>query len=139
MSEDEDAFSGAFDDFLGTIKSGTTVSGVGRLRYRQGSDVKDWSQPGGSKYLSRDWHMQCGCKKWTGAARNSGAFEITFPTPFAEPPLILVGPSGTTPLFEEIRFQTTIQSASVIEVYWWSTNNLTKVQVNWLALGPIGL
>jgi hypothetical protein len=35
--------------------------------------------------------------------------------------------------------QTTIASASTVEVYWWSTNNLTRIWVNWLAMGPIGL
>ena len=139
MAKDDDAFSGAFDDFMGDVRPGTTVSGVGRLRYRQGNNPRDWSSAGGSKYLPHDWHMQCGAKKWTGGARRSGGFEIRFPIPFAEPPVILVSPAGTNPNFEEIRFQSTIQSSAVIEVYWWSTNNLTSVWVNWLALGPIGL
>lgn len=142
MADEIDPFGGSlFDDFLGEggIRPGSTVSGVGRLRYRSGSDPKDWSQPGGSDYLPRDWHMQCGAEDWSGGARSSGGFEITFPTPFAEPPLVICCAAGTIPAFEEIRFQTTIQSAAVIEVYWWSTNNLTKVVINWLALGPIGL
>ena len=142
MADELDAFSGdLFGDFLGAgaIGAGRTVSGVGRLRYRQGNNAKDWSGAGGSKYLPRDWHMQCGSQKWSGTARTSGGFEITFPVPFAEPPIILVSPAGTFPPFEEIRWQSTIQSSAVIEVYWWSTNNLTKVYVNWLALGPIGL
>ena len=140
MAENDDAFGGeVFDDFLGEIKPGTTVSGAGRLRYRQGSDKRDWSAGGNAKYLPGDWHMQCGAHEKMFTQRKSGGFEITFPTPFAEPPVFIVSCAGTLPLFEEVRFQATIQSAAVIEVYWWSTNNLTRVYVNWLALGPIGL
>lgn len=141
MAEDDDAFGGeTFDDFLATgIRPGTTVSSVGRLRYRQGGDAKDWSWYGNAKYLPRDWHMQCGAARWSGSARQSGGIEVTFPTPFAEPPLVMTCPAGTFPPFEEVRSATTIQSAAAIEIYWWSTNNLTRVYFNWLALGPIGL
>ena len=50
---DEDAFGGdLFDSFQDKIKPGTKVSGVvGRLRYRQGNDVRDWSGAGNAKYL----------------------------------------------------------------------------------------
>jgi len=50
-----------------------------------------------------------------------------------------MSPAGTFPPFEEIRAMVTIQSAAAIEIYWWSTNNLTKAYFNWLALGPIGI
>ena len=139
MSENDDAFGSGFSDFLGDIKPGKTVSMAGRLRYRQGNDPRSWAGAGGSKYLPHDWYMMCGAQKWSGGARKSGALEITFPVPFAEPPVILVTCAGTFPPFEEVRMQSTIASAAVIEVYWWSTNNLTKLYVNWLAMGPIGL
>ena len=138
MAED-DAFEGGFDDFLGDIAPGRTVSMAGRLRYRQGNDPRDWSGAGGSKYLPHDWYMMCGSKKWSGAAAKSGGFEITFPIPFGDSPVMLVTCAGTFPPFEEVRMQSTIQSAAVIEVYWWSTNNLTKLYVSWFAMGPIGL
>lgn len=139
-SDDQDAFDdGAFDDWVGDIRPGAKVSHVGLLRYRQGADPRDWSIGGGSKYLPGDWHMQAGCSKQTFTARSSGGFEITFPVPFGDAPICFVSPAGTTPLFEEIRYQVTIQSNAFIEVYWWSTNNLTKLWVNWLAMGPIGL
>ncbi len=140
MSENDDAFGGdLFGDFLDTVKPGTRVSAVGMMRYRQGNDPRNWSGPGGSKYLPGDWHMQCGAHKKMFTVRKSGGFEITFPIPFAEPPLFLVSCAGTLPMFEEVRMQSTIQSAAVIEIYWWSTNFLTRVYVNWLAFGPIGL
>ncbi len=72
-------------------------------------------------------------------ARNSGGFEFNFPVPFAEPPILISSIAGTLPNFEESIIQTTVQSASTVEVYWWSTNNLTRIWVNWLALGPIGI
>jgi hypothetical protein len=140
MSESDDAFGGdLFGGFLDTMKPGTSVSGVGRLRYRQGNNVRDWAGPGGSKYLARDWHMQCGAFKKLFTVRKSGGFEITFPIPFGGTPLVLVSPSGTWPPFEEIRYSVEIQSAAVVEIYWWSTNFITRVYVNWFALGPIGL
>ena len=141
MAEEEDAFgSGTFDDFLATgIRPGKTVSGGGRLRYQLGGKARDWSWYGNQKFLSRDWHMQCGASRWSGAAANSGNIEVFFPTPFAEPPLVMMCPAGTFIPFQEIRAMVTIQSAAAIEIYWWSTINLTKVYFNWLALGPIGL
>ena len=138
--KEQDAFSDEiFDDWKGEIRPGSKESHVGMLRYRQGNDARDWSGGGAQKFLPGDWEMQAGCSKQTFSARKSGGFEITFPVPFAEPPLCFVSPAGTTPLFEEIRYQVTIQSNAVIEVYWWSTNNLTALWVDWLAMGPIGL
>ena len=140
MSDNDDAFSGAFSDWDVGVKPGTRLSLlIGRLRYRQGNDIKDWSGAGGTKYVVNDWHMQVGAHEEMFTQRSSGGFEVTFPIPFAEPPLFVVSPAGTKPLFEEIRFQATVQSAAVFEVYWWSTNNLTRVYVNWLAIGPIAL
>jgi hypothetical protein len=83
--------------------------------------------------------MQTGCYRDTFTARSSGGFEFDFPVPFADPPLLISSIAGTLPAFEESVMQTTVQSASTVEVYWWSTNNLTRIWVNWLALGPIGL
>lgn len=140
MADNDDMFGGElFDDFLGSIKPGTTVTISGVLRYRQGADPSDWSAAGGTKYLPRDWQMMCGSAKWTGAAATSGGFEITFPVAFGDSPVVYVSPAGTFPPFEEIRFQATIQSSEVTEIYWWSTNNLTKVYVSWFAIGPVGL
>jgi hypothetical protein len=137
---DDDAFEGAFDDWNQEIRPGTVISDlIGRLRYRQGNDPRDWSGAGGSKYLPMDWHMQCGTQKWTGPAATSGGFEITYPTPFGENPVIVGVPINTTPLYKDVRIQMTHQSAAVCEVYWWSADNLTRVDVSWLALGPISL
>jgi hypothetical protein len=139
--QDRDAFDGdLFNDWLGEIKPGGKVSGLtGQLRYRQGSDGVDWSAAGAQKYLPHEWHMQVGAAYDMFTSRNSGGFEITFPTPFAEPPIVLVTIAATLPLFEQVDIQAPIQSASVCEVYWWSVNNITRIYVNWLAFGPIGL
>lgn len=142
MSEQEDAFGG--DLFAGWLDQfgpgeGRVSSLVGQLVYRAGSDALDWSQPGSTKYLPRNWHMQAGCYRDTFTARSSGGFEFDFPIPFADPPLLISSIAGTLPAFEESIIQTTVQSKTTIEVYWWSTNNLTRIWVNWLALGPIGV
>ncbi len=139
--KDEDAFGGGvFDEWLDTIKPGSIISGlVGKLRYRAGNDAKDWSGAGSTKYLPGNWHMMCGAFRDMFTSRSSGGFEVNFPVPFAEPPLLMVAISGTLPAFEEARFQAPIQSSSTFEVYWWSTNNITRLYINWLALGPIGL
>ena len=140
MIDRDDAFEGLFDDWNQDIKPGSTLSYlIGQLRYRQGNDIKDWSGAGGTKYLTHDWHMQLGSFRDMFTVRKSGGFEITFPVPFAEPPVILVTISGTLPAFEEATIQAPVQSAAVVEVYWWSTNNITRIYVNWLAFGPIGL
>ena len=139
LSDQQDDFGDFFDNWLGGIRPGSKVANIAALRYRQGSDPRDWSQAGGSKYLPGEWHFQCGSQKWTGGAAASGGFEITFPVQFAEPPVIIGTPTLTTPLFKDVRIQINIQSAAVVEVYWFAAVNLTLVWVNWLAIGPIGL
>lgn len=139
---DEDAFGGdLFADWMENLEpgAGKVSSMIGRLIYRQGGSSTDWSTPGAQKFLPRDWHMQCGCYRKIFTARSSGGFSFTFPISFAEPPIIISSIAGTLPSFEESVMQTTIASASTVEVYWWSTNNLTRIWVNWLAMGPIGL
>lgn len=139
MTDNSDGFGDFFDNWLGGIKPGSRVANIAALRYRQGSDPRDWSQPGGTKYLPGEWHLQCGSQKWSGAAAVSGGFEITFPIQFAEPPVILAVPTLSTPLFQDVRLQVNIQSAGAVEVYWFSAVNITLLWVHWLAIGPIGL
>jgi hypothetical protein len=142
MAEQEDAFGGdLFADWLDGLSpgAGRVSSLIGQLRYRAGGSSTDWSTPGSTKYLPRDWHMQTGCFRDMFTARSSGGFEFDFPVSFSEPPLLISSIAGTLPSFEEAVMQTTVASASTVEVYWWSTNNLTRIWVNWLALGPIGL
>ena len=134
---DNDPFDSYFKSFTEGIEPGSKVMPL--LRYRQGADLKDWSTAGSAKYVPGDWHMQCGAKKWTGAAAASGSLELTFPTPFAEPPVLVMTPTNTVPGFKDVRVMVTVQSAAVYECYWFSANNLTRVDFFWLALGPIGL
>ena len=137
MADQDDSFGDFFRSFTEGIKPGSKVMPL--LRYRQGADLKDWSTAGSQKYVPGDWHMQCGCKKWSGAANDHGAVELTFPTPFAEPPVLVMTPTNTVPGFKEVNVMVTVQSAAVYEVYWFSVDNLTRVDFFWLALGPIGL
>jgi hypothetical protein len=82
--------------------------------------------------------MQCGSFRDIFAARNSGGFEVDFPEPFANPPIVHATIAGTLPAFEESQISVVIQSSATFEVYWWSTNNITRIYINWLAMGPIG-
>ena len=138
--EDRDVFDDdLFTGFLDQIEPGTVVKGIiGKLKYRAGSDPNDWDQTGSTKYLPGMWHIQCGAYKDTFTSRNSGGFSVDFPEPFANPPIVFASIAGTLPLFEESTMQTVIQSAATFEVYWWSTNNLTRLYIHWLAFGPIG-
>ena len=132
---DDDLFTG----FLDKVEPGATVPGIiGKLKYRAGSDPNDWDQAGSTKYLPGQWHMQVGSFRDMFTARSSGGFAVSFPEPFANPPIVFASVSGTLPAFEEVQIMTTIASASTFEVYWWSVNNLTRVYIHWLAFGPIG-
>lgn len=142
MADQEDAFGGdLFSNWMENLEPGVgkVSSLIGQLRYRAGGSSTDWSTPGSTKYLPRDWHMQAGCFRDMFTARSSGGFEFDFPVAFSEPPLLISSIAGTLPSFEEAVMQTTVASASTVEVYWWSVNNLTRIWVNWLALGPIGI
>lgn len=137
MSDD---FGDLFDDFIiEGIRPGHQVSMVGAMRYRQGANVQDWSAPGAQKFLPRDWHMQCGCEKWTGSAATFGGIEIYFPTPFAYEPIVLATATNTTPLYKPVNVLASIVGPDGVEIYWSCGTSLTRVDINWLALGAIGL
>ncbi|MFN2263062.1 MAG: hypothetical protein ACK2UM_02275 [Anaerolineales bacterium] len=139
--EYEDAFDNELFDDWGAIQPGNVISPLrDKLRYRQGNDPVDWSSPGGSKYLPRDWQMQCGAAKDTFTARSFGGFEITFPVAFGDNPVFVCSVAGTLPAFTAVsQLQAIPASAAVMEVYWWSAANITRIYVNWIAIGPIGI
>ncbi|MFN2213925.1 MAG: hypothetical protein ACK2UE_12715, partial [Anaerolineales bacterium] len=120
--EYEDAFDNELFDDWGAIQPGNVISPLrDKLRYRQGNDPVDWSSPGGSKYLPRDWQMQCGAAKDTFTARSFGGFEITFPVAFGDNPVFVCSVAGTLPAFTAVsQLQAIPASAAVMEVYWWS-------------------
>ena len=136
MDETEDEFGSFLPEGL---RPGRMVSLSGRLRYHQGSDSRDWADPGAQKYVPVDWTMQCGTIAWTGTSRTSGAVEVTFPARFSGTPVVLATPVNTTPLFDDIRLQACLTSVAGMEIHWHSAVGLTRVEVCWLALGPIGV
>ena len=139
--KDEDLFGGDVFDNWDEVEPGHIISKFpSRLRYRQGADVSNWIACGGTKYLPRNWFMQCGAQKDTFTARKFGGIEVTFPTPFGDNPIFLCNVIATLPVFEAVyALQAVAASRSVMEVYWWSVNNFTRVYFNWLAIGPVGL
>ena len=141
MAEDQDGFGGDIFSNWGDVEPGHVISNIAdKLRYRQGNDYDDWSSPGGSKYLPRNWYMQCGAAKDTFTVRSSGGFELEFPQPFGDNPIFLCNVTGTLPAFTEITgLQAVVQSAAVMEIYWWSAANITRIYINWLAIGPVGV
>ena len=141
MAEDQDAFSGELFNDWGAIEPGHVISPLkSSIRYRQGGDVSDWSDPGSQKFLPRDWEIQVGAMKDTFVARSSGGFEVVYPVPFADNPIFVCTVTGTMPAFEEVsQLQAIPSSPAIMEVYWWSVNNITRIYINWIAIGPIGL
>jgi hypothetical protein len=142
MSEFDDLFTkneDEFSDFLKWLRPGQKIGLSGVLRYHEGSDPRDWADPGGAKYLPKEWQMLCGSIAWTGSAADHGAVEVTFPAAFSGTPIVLVTPINTTPLYKDIRCQAPLTSAAAMEIWWFSANNLTAATFTWLAIGPIGL
>jgi hypothetical protein len=139
--KEEDAFEGDIFSGFGTeIEPGHVITDLtGKLRYRQGGDYDDWSMTGGTKYLPRNWYMQCGAAKDIFAAATSGGFEVEYPEPFGNNPIFLCDVIATLPVFTEITcIECETQSPSVMEIYWWSAANITRIYINWLAIGPVG-
>ena len=128
-----------FSDFLSGLRPGSKVSAAGLLRYRAGSDARDWAAPGETKRLPAEWQMLAGSIQWSGTAQTSGTLEVTFPAIFSGLPLVFVTPIGTTPLFRDIRCQAPLAGAGSMEIWWFSEENLTTATFCWLAIGPIGL
>jgi hypothetical protein len=143
MSDFDDLFTRSeedeFGDFLRWLRPGRKVNLTGMLRYREGSDAQDWAEPGGAKYLPREWQILAGSIKWSGAAATSGVVEVTFPAKFSGLPLVYVTPINTTPLFKDIRCQAPLASAEAMEIWWFAGASLTEAIFCWLAIGPIGL
>ena len=139
--KEDDIFGGDVFDSWDEVEPGHIISKFpSRLRYRQGGDYDNWATYGGTKYLARNWHMQCGAARDTFTARKFGGFSITYPAPFGDDPIFLATVTGTLPGFEEVyALQCIAASRAVMEVYWWSINNITRIYINWLAIGPTGL
>ena len=83
--------------------------------------------------------MQCGSAKDTFTSRSFGGFELTYPVPFADNPVIIASVIATYPVFKQVTIQMSHASNAVCEVYWWSAVNITRLYISWLALGPVGL
>jgi hypothetical protein len=141
MAEQEDAFGGDVFSNWGEVEPGHVVSLLSeKLRYRQGNSYDDWSGAGGTKYLPRNWFMQIGAAKDTFVQRDSGGFEVEYPVPFGDTPIFLCNVIATLPGFTEITgLQAVAASEAVMEVYWWSAANITRIYINWLAIGPVGV
>ncbi len=141
----DDDYHDAFDEELftdwGVIKPGHVISALSeRLRYRCGNSPRNWSGAGSTKYLPRDWQMMCGSFRDIFTARSFGGFEVTMPVPFADNPLFLCTVTATLPGFKEVsQLQAVVVNPEKIEVYWWSVDNLTRIYINWLAIGPVGI
>ena len=137
---EEDAFDSDIFSGFGEIEPGHVISNLAeKLRYRQGADYDDWSVSGGTKYLPRNWHMQCGAAKDIFTARAFGGFEVEYPQAFGDNPIFICNVIGTLPGFTEVTgLQAITQSPAVMEVYWWSAANITRIYINWLAIGPVG-
>lgn len=127
-----------FEDFMASLEPGRKARSWGILRYREGNDPHSWAGPGATIYIPTDYQILVGASKWTGSARTSGAYEVTFPVVFADLPLIFATPISTTPLFQDVRIQCPPSSGAAFEWYWFAGANLTVVTVSWLAIGPVG-
>ena len=135
---DEDSFGDFFRSFTEGIAPGRKVMPL--FRYRQGADLKDWSSAGNQKFLPGEWQIQAGCLKWTGAAAVSGSVDLRFPVPFADSPICVCVVTNTNPGFERcVVVPTVAGGGQLYEVFWWSDNNLTRVDIFWIAFGSIGL
>jgi hypothetical protein len=128
----------SFEAFVEALKPGRAVRLGGLLRYRQGGDPRDWSQPGAIKYVPVDYQVLVGSIQWSGTASASGALEVIFPAPFSQDPIVLCTPVNTTPLFQDVRAQMPIASPLTAEIHWFAAADLTALVFHWLAIGPVG-
>jgi hypothetical protein len=129
---------GSFEDLLANLTPGHKSSNFGLIRYREGADPTNWASGGASIYVPSSYFFLAGASKWTGAATDHGAVEVTFPVPFVDLPLVIGNAINTTPLFQAVWVQCPPASGASFEWYWWSTDNLTMVTIAWLAVGPAG-
>ncbi len=141
---DENEFGNYFDDWLNRLKPGEGAGFVmpeifGKLRYRQGGSKTSWENPGGSKYVPGPWQMQAGSIAWTGGAALVGTKDVSMPVEFGNGFLVIASPTATTPNFEDVTIMCAISNDQDFSLIWHSVNNLTRVVINWLALGTIGL
>jgi hypothetical protein len=129
---------GSFEDFLAGLEPGSKHPIAQILRYRQGADPLNWSEPGATKYVPASWQMLTGAIKWTGTAATSGVKTFNLAMPFANYPIALVTPYYTFPLFKELRCMVNFEDFATMAVWWWSPDALTQAAFYWLAVGPVG-
>ena len=124
-----------FSDLTGSVHPGTVALPL--IRYRTGSDVHDWAQPGTAKHpVAIPPLIQAGSNKWSGAAAASGQFTFDFPVAFAGSPILISSNTYTNPIFTAIRHQATSDESTVIVTWATAGPTITEAWFHWIAIGP---
>ena len=144
-----DEFGDFFDDWMKRIGPGPDDGNggdtfimpeiFGKLRYRQGGSKTSWENPGAAKYTPGPWQFQAGSVRWTGGARKVGTEDVSMPVEFGFGFLVIASPTATTPNFEDVTVMCSISNNQDFTLIWHSVNNLTRVVINWIAMGTISL
>lgn len=111
------------------ITADETLSGD--IRMRQGGDPDDFTVAGTTNYAEDKRNMM----KQIGVSTSStSAVTVTFPTPFSEPPIVLMTPIGSAAVMPQITTAPTVSGFS-----FQTTNILGALlgsnKVNWIAEG----
>ena len=61
------------------------------------------------------------------------------PVTFSDGFLVWATPVATVPIFEDVRLMCSISNNQEFTLAWWSTNNITQLVFNWLAMGEVSL
>jgi hypothetical protein len=125
-----------FDTFSEFLEKFKPIPGANIIRYRQGGDHLDFSVPGNVKYSALvGSFFQLGAVAWQGAAATSGSVTITFPVSFGGPPLLLVCPTATVPLFQPVSLLANPGNEYDSTIFWSCPTPLTRIEFSWLAYG----
>lgn len=103
----------------------------GNVRMRQGGDPSDWTVPGTTNYTENRKDMQT---FFGSAMSTAGTVTVTFPTPFAQKPIVVAGIFGSTLGTPSVKTITTTS-------FTFQANNLLGIlspnlTVLWMATGP---
>jgi hypothetical protein len=130
---------------LGANAQGQRVAGlvaepVGTLGLRrQGGSATDWTTQGTSTQTlatTDGARVEVGTIRWSGSAATTGFVDITFPTAFAQPPIVFCqqGVSGASDYFA----QPASITASGFRINWKTVSGFagaTTIDFMWFAIG----
>ncbi len=116
------------------MSGGTNPFWASLVQLRQGGDANNWQIGGTTTRNPADSFLQVGCIDITTNGSGVGSAVVTYPSAFAQRPLIIATVGGSSTGKVNVTFSDDSVSGCTLRAYNIDVGAVT-IQVNWLAIG----